>query len=70
MKRPTEVERAYQMARSGAFATTEEIMTALRAEGYDGNQLLPPAFQLRTDLRFLINASRRTRKEGPDDGRE
>jgi hypothetical protein len=34
--RPTTIERAYELARSGACRTVGDIKTRLQAEGYEG----------------------------------
>jgi hypothetical protein len=59
---PTEVERAYQLARSGQYTTLKQLIEALRAEGYDGVQLSLPAYGLRSELLTLMNPSRKGRR--------
>jgi hypothetical protein len=56
--RPTTVERAYQLAKSGGFSGATEIKARLRAEGYmDADaQIYGPT--LRSDLRRLCLAAR------------
>lgn len=39
---PTPVERAFEMARSGRFATLREIKAALRKDGYSSDQIFGP----------------------------
>ena len=61
----TALERAFQLARSGRFATLTEIVHSLRRDRYDIHQLQGPA--LRRQLTALIKAARaegRTAEEG------
>lgn len=46
------LERAFELARSGAFATVSDVKRALRAEGYGDEQVTGP--QLRRQLREII----------------
>ena len=59
--RPTTLERAFELARSGEYATAREISDQLRSEGYwDATvQLDGPA--LRAQLKKLCTASRSER---------
>ena len=56
--RPTTLERAFELARTGEYTTAREISDKLRAEGYwDATvQLDGPA--LRSQLKKLCTASR------------
>ncbi len=53
----TSLERAFQLARSGQYSTTDEIRTVLRAEGYATEQLTGP--ELLKQLRTLLDESAR-----------
>lgn len=59
MNRPSTVERAFELARSGEFEATRQISDRLRAEGYwDATaQLDGPA--LRAQLKKLCREARR-----------
>jgi hypothetical protein len=37
--RPTLLERAFELARTGRYATTDRMTQQLRREGYDPNQI-------------------------------
>jgi hypothetical protein len=54
--RPTALERAFQLARSGRPSTIDEIKRTLNSEGYVTEQLSGKA--LRNQLRALILAAR------------
>ena len=54
--RPTAMERAYELARSGACAGVADIKTRLRAEGLAEDQIFGP--RLLAELRGLCNAAR------------
>ena len=54
--RPTALERAYELARSGTCATVADIKARLRAEGLPEDQVFGP--RLLADLRALCAASR------------
>ncbi len=54
--RPTAMERAYELARSGDCATVADIKARLRAEGLAEDQIFGP--KLLADLRGLCNAAR------------
>ncbi len=56
--RPTEIERAFQLARSGGPASVEDIKTQLKREGYRTSQIDGPA--LLKQLRNLIQAAHAT----------
>ena len=51
--RPTEIERAFELARSGHFKGVEEIRKEIRREGYTAKQLDGPALakQLREAMK-------------------
>jgi hypothetical protein len=53
---PTVLERAFELARSGAYRELDEIEAALRKEGYYSQHLDGPL--LRRQLRDAIAASR------------
>ncbi len=55
-RRPTSLERAYHLARTGACSTVADIKLRLRAEGFDENQVFGPT--LLADLRRLCAAAR------------
>ncbi len=55
-RRPTSLERAYHLARSGACSTVADIKLRLRAEGFDETQVFGPT--LLADLRRLCAAAR------------
>jgi hypothetical protein len=55
--RPSALERAFELARSGGVASIETIKLILKREGYDGYQLIGP--QLRRQLRVVIFDARR-----------
>ena len=55
MTRPTTLERAFDLARTGKFASIEQIKQRLRAEGYDINQIIGP--YLKRQLRQTIDDS-------------
>jgi hypothetical protein len=54
--RPTAMERAYELARSGACAGVADIKTQLRAEGLAEDQIFGP--KLLAELRGLCAAAR------------
>jgi hypothetical protein len=54
--RPSALERAFELARSGKVASIETIKLILRREGYDGAQLAGP--HLIRQLRLLIYSTR------------
>jgi hypothetical protein len=54
--RPTVLERAFELARSGGPRGTEEIVAALRREGYSTEQIHGPV--LKRQLLNLIKAAR------------
>jgi len=56
--RPTTIERAYQLAKSGECPTVDAIKLRLRAEGFAEKQLIGPV--LLADLRRLCVAARPT----------
>jgi hypothetical protein len=53
---PTQLERAFSLARSGKYAGITEIRAQLRAEGYSATQLEGPT--LLKQLRALCIATR------------
>jgi hypothetical protein len=54
--RPTTIERAYELARSGACRTVSEIKQRLTAEGYDRVRDSLYGQSLNADLRKLCQA--------------
>jgi hypothetical protein len=56
VERPTALERAFQLADSGAYKTVEQIKRALAAEGYAQSQIIGPS--LRRQLRDRIRSAR------------
>jgi hypothetical protein len=54
------IERAFELARSGCFVTTDGIRNQLRREGYSPDQVLGPV--LLKQLRELISAAKEARK--------
>jgi hypothetical protein len=59
-KSTTAIERAFQLAKSGRFASMRELEKVLKAEGYSSAQLEGPS--LRDQLRELMRASREARR--------
>jgi hypothetical protein len=61
--RPTTLERAYELARTGDFNQPSEIQSRLKEEGYiDAEaQMIGPI--LRRDLRFLCQTARAAKGE-------
>jgi hypothetical protein len=57
--RPSALERAFELARSGRIASIETIKLILKREGYDGAQLAGP--HLIRQLRLLIYSTRAAR---------
>jgi hypothetical protein len=55
-KRPTAIERAFQLAKSGRYASTGHLRKALETEGYSKWQVDGPS--LLKQLRELIQGSR------------
>jgi hypothetical protein len=53
--RPTALERAFDLARTGKYASVTELRVQLKAEGYSGEQLTGP--KLLRQLRDLCVAS-------------
>jgi hypothetical protein len=58
----TALERAFELARSGRYATVELIKKQLHKEGYEHRQVLGPA--LSAQLRSLIRAARDVTRSG------
>jgi hypothetical protein len=56
--RPTALERAFALARTGDYAGISEIRSKLQAEGYQISQLQGPALQ--KQLRQLCADARKT----------
>jgi hypothetical protein len=56
MENKLAIERAFEMARSGAFETVTRIRAGLRQEGYYDHEIIGP-FLLK-QLRDLIDAAR------------
>jgi hypothetical protein len=54
----TAVERAFQLAKSGDYATVADIVTQLLAEKYSAAQITDGGNVLRTQLAGLIKAAR------------
>jgi hypothetical protein len=54
--RPTTLERAFELARSGACPGLQDIRQRLKSEGYDPHQIEGP--MLVRQLRELCDASR------------
>ena len=52
----TTLERAFELAASGAYANFTDMRARLKTEGYDGRQMDWPA--LRTQLRRIIQKAR------------
>jgi hypothetical protein len=55
--RPTELERAFTLARSGDYEGLDAVRKQLKAEGYSGHQIEGPT--LVRQLRELCLASKR-----------
>ena len=56
--RPTTLERAYELARTGEFNHPSEIQSRLKEEGYFDAEAQMIGPMLRRDLRFLCRAAR------------
>lgn len=56
----TALERAFELANSGRFATAGDIARAVSSEGYSASQLEGPA--LRRQLGAIIKQARQVRK--------
>src|SRR5262245_54454905 len=54
--RPSSLERAFELARSGKCASMDEVRWRLRAEGYSTEQLIGPV--LMQQLRELLQAAK------------
>ena len=61
MARPTAIERAFELAKSGRYVSVEEIKKVLAAEGYQEHQLVGRS--LLEQLRELMRASRDARRK-------
>ena len=57
------LERAFQLAESGRYSSTEDIRRRLAAEGYDSRVLAGPA--LRKQIRTKLAAGRGPMPKGP-----
>ena len=57
------LERAFQLAESGRYASTQDIRRRLAAEGYDSRVLAGPA--LLKQIRTKLEAGRGTMPKGP-----
>lgn len=55
-RRPTAVERAFELAKSGRFASMDELQKALKAENYSAKEL--EGSSLHKQLRDLMSAAR------------
>ena len=60
--RPTTVERAFELARSGACRNLEEIISRLKAEGLDSVEGHVAGASIRSELRQVCHDHRRARK--------
>ena len=56
--RPTTLERAYQLARTGAYTGASEIKAKLKSEGYGDAAAQLYGQTLHADLRRLCTAAR------------
>jgi hypothetical protein len=64
MKLPaTALERAFQLARSGSYASLDDIKKRLKAEGYSTEQITGGA--LSKQLRVLIQTALKSREMEP-----
>jgi hypothetical protein len=61
-ERPTDIERAFELARSGKYASVTEVRDALQAEGFDPKRLQGPSLQ--KQLRELCAQSRKNQPGG------
>ena len=59
----TAIERAFELARTGLYLGVSEIKERLRHEGYFTESVTGPA--LRTQLKILMEAARKTRWKAP-----
>jgi hypothetical protein len=55
--RPTVLERAFSLARTGAYRTVTDIRMALAREGYSDVQSQLSGYAIRNDLRRLMRAA-------------
>ena len=63
--RPTALERAFELAKSGQVTSVAEIVKILQRDGYGGDQVKGP--MLKRQLNGLIQASAKA-PQAPDDG--
>jgi len=56
---PTAIERAFQLAKSGRYASLDHIQKALKAEGYSRNEAAGPS--LNKQLKGLIRSAQESR---------
>jgi hypothetical protein len=61
----SDLERAFQLARSGRYASLEEIRKRLRSEGYSDKQIIGKG--LTKQLLALIHAARRGHSDKRDE---
>ena len=54
--RPTSLERAFELARTGEYPTSGDVKVQLNAEGFAGEQIFGPS--LLRQLRRLISAAK------------
>jgi hypothetical protein len=57
---PTAIERAFQLANSGRYASVVHIQRALKAEGYSRDQVAGPS--LHKQLKGLIRSAQGSRE--------
>lgn len=62
--RPTPIERAFDLARSGTCASVAEIRSKLKSEGLADSQITGPS--LLKQLRLLVAAARPDEGEGEE----
>ena len=60
MTEPTTLERAFDLARSGRYASVQEIRLALKAERFDNVEAHLAGPSVGRQLRALCEAARRT----------
>lgn len=60
-KRPTTIERAFELAKSGRYVSAQEIRKVLATEGYQAHQLVGRS--LHEQLKELMRAARDARRK-------
>jgi hypothetical protein len=66
----SELERAFQLARSGQVANIEDIKEKLKREGYDVSAAAYVGLSIRSQLRALIKAARSVNNPAAEPGED